>query len=180
MSGTARIERILRALTLVFLVVAFGAFLLPPGVPTLTIVPAGLEVVPVEPSPSSSWDFYATEAVVQANIFSPSRTPPIERYNPFAIEEERFAPTFPDFGFDDPDFMLDQAVVPRLYGTILGPDGRAALMRLDPAMPGARLYREGEGAGGYRIVEIAAEAVVLSGPEGPVLLRLLTPEGPMP
>lgn len=73
----------------------------------------------------------------------------------------------------------DEAV-PHLFGTVIGPGGATALMRLDPAVPGAQIYREGDRAGIYRVVRISEQSVILSGPGGQIVLRLIPPGGPTP
>ena len=100
-------------------------------------------------------------AIVAANIFSPARTPPERRYNPAADE----------FG-DAPDPAAEMVPVeavqspPQLFGTVLGPGGGMALMQADSADGPARLFREGEKVGGYRLLKIKASSVVVGGPSG--------------
>ena len=67
--------------------------------------------------------------------------------------------------------------VPRLYGTVVQADGPQALMRLDRRATSPTLFRVGDRAGGYRVVEIGERAVTLDGPSGRVVLRLPTPKG---
>jgi hypothetical protein len=180
MSVMARIERVLKLLTGVFLLGAAGALFWEPSLPPLVTAPGGLHPASEDPGSRPSEGEVQRDAIVQANIFSLSRAAPQTRYNPYEINGDANASMFPDFVFDAPALVPEGDLVPSLYGTVLGPDGAAALMRLDPAMPGARLYRAGDRAGDYRVVEIDARSVVLSGPEGRVQLRLLRPEGPTP
>jgi len=70
--------------------------------------------------------------------------------------------------------------VPRLYGTVFGPGGPVALMRLDAAAPEARLYREGDRAGAWQVVKINERSVVLGSPQGQIVLRLTRSEGSTP
>jgi hypothetical protein len=176
----ARAERVLKALTAVFLIVAVGAFFLEAPLPALVTAPAGLTPPTGDRAPTPSTGEVRGEDIVDANIFSVSRAAPASRYNPYEINADVNAPMFPDFVFDAPALVPEGDRVPTLYGTVLGPDGATALLRLDPSTPGARLYRAGDRAGDYRVIEIDAQSVVLSGPEGRVQLRLLRPEGPTP
>jgi hypothetical protein len=62
--------------------------------------------------------------------------------------------------------------VPALFGTVVGADGARALLRLDARVPGAQLYAEGARAGGWRVVRVEADHVVLDGARGTVTLRM--------
>ena len=69
--------------------------------------------------------------------------------------------------------------VPALFGTVVGENGVVmALLHLNPADPGPRLYAVGERDGGYRVVSIAPRVVILNGPQGRVSLRLPDEERP--
>ena len=67
--------------------------------------------------------------------------------------------------------------VPHLYGIVNGGQGSAALLRLDPARRGSRLFHLGDGAAGYRVRSIGADRVELDGPSGAVLLTLTPKDG---
>jgi hypothetical protein len=181
MTPLRRLELGLRVLTAVFLVVGVAAWLRSPAVPEGETPPTGLG----EPAPTTAHrappaaEPDAAERVIAANIFSSSRRAPASRYDPYAPAADPFASTVP--GFEAPDDALgmpDPDAVPRLYGTVTGPAGPAALLRLDPAKPEAQLYRVGERGGAYRVERIDGQSVVLVGPSGRVVLRLTPPPGP--
>lgn len=81
----------------------------------------------------------------------------------------------------EPRVALPRARVegPLLYGTMLGSQP-SALMRLDPGVDGAQVYREGDTGGSYRVIKINERSVVLSGPSGRVVLHLVNPDGQTP
>jgi hypothetical protein len=62
--------------------------------------------------------------------------------------------------------------VPALFGTLVSAEGARALLRLDARIAGARLYAEGAQAGGWRVVRVEADRVVLDGRGGTVTLRM--------
>jgi hypothetical protein len=74
-----------------------------------------------------------------------------------------------DASLDEPDVVVGG---PRLLGTVVSPDGPRALLQLNPAIPGSRLYAVGEEDAGYRIVSITPRVVVLRSAGGRVTLRL--------
>ena len=163
----ARVELGLRGLTAIGMVVAGGALAWPPSVPAGEITPAGLE---------SSWgnepllpiDHAAQQAIVAANIFSASRASPARRYDPFASDGGSVPESGPSGAGEG---------VPQLYGTVVGPRGASALMRLDPRVAEAQLYREGDRGGTYRVEKIDEQSVILIGPAGQIVLRLTHPQG---
>jgi len=146
------------------------------------VLPWSSAIAPIAPSvqePGRSAspqlaDETIAEAIAVANVFALSRTPPLQRYAP------------PEFGGDSANGMMGEGSdevpipdapmmmhdVPRLFGTVVGLGGTKALLQLDPSASGPRLYGVGERDGGYRIVSIAPRAVVLSGSDGRVTLRL--------
>lgn len=170
------VELALRALTMIFLVVAAGALLLRPSLSAVEIPLAGLDALPATRSPRSVIDPAAGEAIVDANIFSSSRAAPEVRYSPFESDSESDAPMITESAMEDSIAITEDEAAPRLYGTVVGPSGASALMRLDAATPGAQLYREGDRGGTFRVVKINEQSVVLSGRQGRIVLRLSPPE----
>lgn len=139
---------------------------------------AGEEATGVE-SPLLPEDGGVSQAIVRANIFSASRKAPRARYRPFAAEPVPLDPLVEESPMIGPPVDPVESV-PQLSGIMSGPNGRSALLRLDPAVEGAQLYREGDRGGAYRVLKINEQSVELSGPAGRVTLRLKRPEGQMP
>jgi hypothetical protein len=103
-------------------------------------------------------------AMVERNLFSPSRSAPPVRYTPPdlapAPEEQPPARRGP------PPTRL------RLFGTVVGPSGTAALIDADPKVRGVEIYQIGDEVGGRRIVAVSESTVVLDGTAGRLVLRL--------
>lgn len=115
-----------------------------------------------EPSPSErAQALLAFQEIVQANIFSPERTPPSERYVPPELAAR-----------EPPPGPVRAAPRLRLFGVAVGPTGAVALIDADPAIPGAEVYREGDLVRGLRLIEIGETAVVLEGDDGRTVLTL--------
>jgi hypothetical protein len=137
-------------------------------------------VAPVAPVADAALE----EAVARTNVFSASRTPPRVRYvPPEAGSEAGEVGMSPGAGLA-PDVAAPPASprgpddAPQFYGTVIGPGGARALLRLDDRVPGAQLYAAGERAGGWRVVRVEADRVVLAGGGGRVTLRLPRPGRP--
>lgn len=167
-----RAERILWALTALFLAAAGGAQRLGSALPSEAAPIDRYDDRPVALPPAVPAD---VQAIVDGNIFSPTRTAPAERYDPYGGAAEDAEPMFGEV-FED-EAVTDDGGVPKLYGTVVGPDGGVALLRLDPALADARPYRVGDRAAGYRVLRIDTSSVVLSGPGGRIVLRLNRSEG---
>jgi hypothetical protein len=168
-----RAELLLRLLTAVYIVMAAVAFVLPTRVPDSAIEPGALRTVAAATAPAALHDGSVGDVIVNANIFSFSRKAPARRYDPLTFGTE--AEALPQPVAAAP-VVSDEDAVPKLYGIVGGPDGAAALLRLDAAIAGALLYRAGEKGGAYRVVEIHEQSVVLSGPSGRITLRLVRQE----
>ena len=128
-------------------------------------------------------DVGAADRVVRTNIFSPRRTAPARRYafgepdpEPDASIDAGVAMPLENAGVDSTGASTAADAVPHLYGTMLGPLESTALLRLEAGVSEPRLFRVGDRAGGYRVVEIADRAVTLLGGSGRVVLRLPKPE----
>ncbi len=115
-----------------------------------------------------------TDSIVNANMFSLTRKAPEDRtyvaapVDPLVIADG----TMPTGVGIDTVGAVNPDPVPALYGVVNGPQGSAALLRLDPARTGSRLYRLGEGLGGYRVRSIGTDRVELDGPAGATVLTL--------
>ncbi|MCI0433741.1 MAG: hypothetical protein L0271_08825 [Gemmatimonadetes bacterium] len=172
----ARPDALFHTLTGVFLVLATGALVRGGRAPTASIQPQGLDSLPA-PVEAERPDAGVASVIVSANIFSDTRTPPAARYDPFEPDPPE---SMPGATVLDPASVANETVVPKLYGTVIGPDGPRALMRLDPAVPVAQLYREGDRVGPYRVIRIQEKFVVLETDEGRIVLRLDPSGTPLP
>jgi hypothetical protein len=103
-------------------------------------------------------------AIISGNVFSASRSAPRVRYMPAdlapAAQESASARQTP------PAQRL------RLFGTVVGPSGTAALIDADPAVRGAEIYGVGDTVDGRRIAAVSESTVVLDGAAGRLVLRL--------
>jgi hypothetical protein len=148
-----------------------SAFLLLLGV-ALRIVPAPAEALAPAARPASPG---ATpkgtagqkpgeeSAIVNGNVFSPSRSAPRVRY----IPPDLVPPAEVRRGKAGP-----APTRLRLFGTVVGPSGTAALIDADPAIRGAEIYQVGDTVDGRRIVAVSESTVVLEGAAGRLVLRL--------
>lgn len=170
--SAARTQRILwgiaigaTAVGLIFAVLPFSGEDVEPQRPLISIPAAPQEV-------QATSD--AAEEIVLANAFSVSRTPPSTRYLPPESDEAMSGAAMMSAGSVEPpmDDMLLSGDVPRLFGTVVQPDGNRALLRLDPASESPQLYRVGDRGGPFRVVSITPRRVVLNGPQGRVTLTL--------
>ena len=167
--GLRSIDLALRALTGAALAVTAAALLWPVSVPADQIAPVGLEDPPAGARHGREDPAWA-RAIVAGDIFSASRRAPAVRYRPAGAAGE-------SAGVPATEGESGSSEVPRLYGIVPSAGGDAALLRLDPAVAGALLYRAGDRGGSYRVETIGEESVVLSGPRGRVELRLRRPGG---
>jgi hypothetical protein len=115
-----------------------------------------------------------TDSIVGANIFSLTREAPTSRtFVGGPVDPLLASAASPSDSTGGVEMTsTDSEPVPALYGVVNGPLGAAALLRLDPAARGSRLFHLGEGVAGYRVRSIGADRVELSGPTGPVVLTL--------
>ena len=175
MNQVTRLELALKALSLLFLVIAAGVLLWPVALPEATSPLPGL-TAPAGTRVLASADPASARTVVTANIFSARRAPPATRYRPYFSEAES-APAQPRVVPQAGDQGSAEDRVPQLFGIVQGPAGSTALLRLDPAAPGSLVYREGDRGGAYQVVKIEERSVVLNGPKGQIVLRLNRPQG---
>lgn len=163
-----------------------GAALL--GAAALLVLPSHAAVVPRAPTlppmqaqaPTPQANTTAlTDSIVNANIFSLAREAPDERTFVAAAadplpETDAAAPFETDAASGNTVMPAPTNRVPALFGVVDGPAGRAALLRLDAAAAGARLFRAGEGTAGYTVRSIGADRVVLQSASGAVTVTLST------
>ncbi|MEO6055414.1 MAG: hypothetical protein ABIQ49_01105 [Gemmatimonadales bacterium] len=103
------------------------------------------------------------DSIVAGNLFAAARTPPRVRYAPPDLVP---TPGRPTLG------RARSAPAFRLFGTVVGPTGTAALIDADPAIRGAEIYGVGDLVAGQRIVAVSESTVVLEGRSGRSVLRL--------
>lgn len=122
---------------------------------------AAPSAVPPGPAPEPPG---VTATIAAGNLFSAARTPPRVRYTPPDLvpakgpaPAARRRPTTPSL---------------RLFGTVVGPSGTAALIDADSAVRGAEIYQVGDEVDGRRIVAVSESTVVLEGAAGRTVLRL--------
>ncbi|MBA3466678.1 MAG: hypothetical protein H0T21_04660 [Gemmatimonadaceae bacterium] len=118
---------------------------------------------PRETKPAVPETPMATTAIIGANIFSATRTPPSRRYDPANPEGSGISTG------GAPDMMMEspaQENLPQLFGTVLGPAGAMALMQGDSSDGPGSLFREGDRLGQFRIVKVKSNSVIVSGPSG--------------
>jgi hypothetical protein len=158
---------------------AAAALLLWPNTPAVASIAPTLPAL-IADVPSMTTDVSElTDSIVNANMFSLTRKAPAERtfvaapVDPLVVADG----TMPSGVAIDSTVATDGDPVPALYGVVNGPLGSAALLRLDPTRSGSRLYRLGEGVGGYRVRSIGADRVELDGPAGSTVLTLQTRGG---
>lgn len=176
MSSPKRLVRILQAVTVTGVIAAAALLAWPPDTavaPLAPTLPALAAAVPPMPTNATA----LTDSIVNANIFSVSREAPEERTFAAAPVDPMLAGApdgtyTADGGVSDSLGTTDSDPVPSLYGVVNMPTGSAALLRLDPLARGSRLYRPGEGAGGYRVKSIGADRVELDGPTGATVVTL--------
>jgi len=162
-----RVEKITRLLYGLAAVLLLGGLTLrvapaPAGSPRPAAAPSSR---PGDGPPKTLGEVPASEAaIVSTNVFSLSRAAPRVRYVP------------PDLAPPASEPASSRRTRPvqrlRLFGTVVGPSGTAALIDADPAVRGAEIYQVGDLVDGQRIVAVSESTVVLQGPAGRAVLRL--------
>jgi hypothetical protein len=106
-------------------------------------------------------------AIVAANIFSPTRTPPAVRFTPNS-PVGGVARTPP------PPTPKPKPAGPaiRLFGITKGLNGAVALIEADPKIKGAEIYRVGDRVAGLPISAISDSTVAIARRAGPLVLHL--------
>ena len=171
-----RLVPILQAVTVTGLLVAGALFAWPPNIsvaPLAPTLPALAAAVPTMTTAASA----LTDSIVNANIFSLTRKAPLDRTFVAAPGDPQVDPissglVIANGGIADSLATPDADPVPHLYGVVGGPQGAAALLRLDPTRKGSRLVHLGEGTAGYRVRSIGTDRVELDGPTGAIVLTL--------
>ena len=181
MSSRLRLVPILQAVTVTGLIAAAALFAWPPNATVAPIAPT-LPALAVAVPHMSTTTSALTDTIVNANVFSLTRKPPTNRTFVAAPTEPQVELTpsgsyIANGGIGDSLATAGGDPVPHLYGVVDGSQGAAALLRLDPARRGSRLFHLGEGAAGYRVHSIGADRVELDGPTGATVLTLSTKAG---
>jgi len=175
MSTRTRLVPILQAVTVTGLLATVAVLAWPKNTTVAPLAPSLPAIAAHAPSmPANATAL--TDSIVNANIFSLTREAPDARTfaaGPSDPMSDSVSTTFGDASVPaDPGSTADSDPVPALYGVVDGPNGRAALLRLDASRKGSRLFQLGESAGGYRVRSIGADRVELVGPAGSVVLEL--------
>jgi hypothetical protein len=113
----------------------------------------------------------AAATVVEGNLFSASRAAPRVRFTPPDLDPPATARR-PQRGPGGARL--------RLFGTVVGPSGTAALIDADPTVRGAEIYQVGDMVSGKQVVAVSESTVVLTGAggSGRVVLRLQAAPSP--
>jgi hypothetical protein len=166
----ATFETAARAVTGASLLIGMLALLWPTSLPKDVRAPTERAGQLVASAPQH--DQRDNTLIAQVNIFSASRAAPNARYRPYGYEQaaEQTPARAP---------AASTRPAPLLFGTVMG-DRPGALLSLDPNVPGAQMYHEGDRAGGYRVVKIGERSVTLTGPAGQIVLQLNRAEGQTP
>jgi hypothetical protein len=169
--GFALAARIVAALSFA---AAIAAVILPPDarVTAAASIVSATTAAAVPPPLSVDED---VRTVIAQNIFSATRRTPTQRWNPPGLES---AP--PAAITSMPPTVTDVIVnmgeapdpVPALYGTVVGEQPRRALLRLRATDVAPRLFAVGERHGGWQVVQIDSQRVVLRSSAGTRTLRL--------
>ena len=183
MRAPLQLVPILQGVTVTGLVAAAVLLAWPPDVdvaPITPTLPALAAAAPGLRTTSAS----LTDSIVDANIFSLTREAPDNRTFVAAPVDPTADAAFSNSssanaGVGDSLGTTNADPVPHLYGVVNGPLGTAALLRLDPARKGSRLFHIGEGAAGFRVRSIGVDRVELDGPSGAVV-QTLTSKGETP
>ena len=147
---------------------------------------------PVKPSPPamSTWSNEPTLSVrvdssatvmVARNVFSATRRSPTVRFTPpgtdLGAPSSASAAVMPSaMGMDSLSVATGAPVdaAPHLYGIVTEDGVRRALLLLSARGDVPRLFAVGEGSGGFRVVSIVADRVILASAAGTRTLRLVS------
>jgi len=156
-----------------------GALLAFPSHQSIVPLALALPALPAETPAMPANTAALTDSIVNSNIFSLQRQAPEERTFSAAPADSVVGDAPPasyaaDAEMGDTLSQVRTDRVPALFGIIDGPAGRAALLRLDAAATGARLFHAGEGTAGLTVRSIGADRVVLNSASGPVVVTLPT------
>lgn len=178
----------LNAATVLLVLVGIALVVVPTPVPagrSPASIQASTGTLPDSVRQPPAPDLAAADRVVRTDIFSPRRSAPARRSmygetaaEPSGLVTDSVTTAAPAGGetADSSSASTAADAVPHLYGTMMGPVDATALLRLDGSVPEPRLYRVGDRAGRYRVVEIGDRTVTLAGPSGRVVLRLKHPD----
>ncbi len=168
MSAAPRTARVLDVLSVICVVVTVWLLLWPlrPAVRPLALtVPSAVSVAAPVAADSIAGQIVAT------NIFASSRRAPRTRFVPPGAEPVGILAT-PSASEVGPGG--DPSETPRLFGIIAQDGARRALLQLPGADSTPRLFAIGERQGGYRVVSIGTDRVVLASAAGSRTVRLVS------
>jgi len=146
--------------------------------PVAPVIPA-FGVAPPSPVTDSVTGPVAVQ-IVAGNLFSATRRAPTARFVPPGTEATGTPPNAPGMT-DDPTGQVDIASVtdgPRLFGIVAQDGRRRALLQLPGTDSVLKLLDIGDRRGGYRVVSISADRVVLASSTGSRTLRLVARTSP--
>ena len=118
--------------------------------------------------------------IVDGNVFSATRRAPTVRFVPPGTEPAGTAPAASVMldGRSDDGNIATVADRPRLFGIVAQDGRRRALLQLPGADSVPRLLDVGDRRGGYRVVSISDDRVVLASSTGSRTLRLVSRTSP--
>lgn len=182
----ARSPRVLDAVSAMCVIAAAALFVWPVSTPTpATTAPAGnkggvansdASVTRPTGTPGSAPDTLVVR-VVNGNVFSATRKAPTTRFRlPSDGAEANVVSSMisPAEGAVTPG-MTNSEDFPRLSGIVTLHGERRALLQLLAADGVPQLYRVGDAHGGYRVLRIEADRVVLAGRNGSRTVKLASP-----
>ena len=142
-----------------------------PGVAATKVTATGTGAVP-EPQLGAQ--------IVDGNVFSATRRAPTVRFVPPGTEPAGTAPAASVMldGRSDDGNITTVADRPRLFGIVAQDGRRRALLQLPGADSVPRLFDIGDSRGGYRVVSISDDRVVLASSTGSRTLRLVSRTSP--
>jgi hypothetical protein len=113
--------------------------------------------------------------IVNGNVFSATRKAPVTRFLPpnerAANERAAAVDASPDYGAMKAAPVTDDSL-PALSGIVAINGERQALLQMTAADEAPKLYRINESHGGYRVVQIGPDMVILASRSGTRTLRL--------
>jgi hypothetical protein len=169
--GFALAARIVAALSFA---AAIAAVVLPPDARVTAAAPVVSATTAAAVPPPLTVD-EDVRTVIAQNIFSATRRTPAQRWSPPGLESAPPAAiTTVPTTVSDVSVNMGEAPdpVPALYGTVVGEPQRRALLRLRATDLTPRLFAVGERHGGWQVVRIDSQRVVLRSAAGTRTLRL--------
>lgn len=116
----------------------------------------------------------AYASIAAANVFSPTRTPPAERFTPDRTPD-RPAPV----PVARRARVVEEPAV-HLYGITIAPSGALALLATNQSARGAQIYRVGDRVAGGSVAAITDSTVVIARARDRLVLRLPSAKKKLP